>query len=183
MGLPRWLSGKESTCQCRMASICGSGWSPGGGHSNPLQYSCLGNLMDRGAHWAIVHGVTKSWTPLSNRACMHLLSICARAHTYTHTHSIISLNSQGNSVRQAALLYRCGGIKMITWPVNTGWNWNLCTLYPHLPLQHQPSNLKENYTTQREITTKYSERGSTGGCSWPPVTHGVKTSLQPIQRG
>ena len=40
------------------------GRSPGGGHGNPLQYSCLGNPMDRGAWWATVHGVTKSWTRL-----------------------------------------------------------------------------------------------------------------------
>ena len=36
--------------------------SPGGRHSNPLQYSCLENSMDRGAWWAAVHGVTKSRT-------------------------------------------------------------------------------------------------------------------------
>ena len=36
--------------------------SLGGGNGNPLQYSCLGNSMDRGAWWAIVHGVTKTWT-------------------------------------------------------------------------------------------------------------------------
>ena len=36
--------------------------SPGGGHGNPLQYSCLENPMDRGAWWATVHGVTKSQT-------------------------------------------------------------------------------------------------------------------------
>ena len=39
--------------------IPGSGRSPGGGHDNPLQYSCLENPMDRGAWWAIVHEVTK----------------------------------------------------------------------------------------------------------------------------
>ena len=39
-----------------------SGRSPGGGHGNPLQYSCLENPMDRGAWWAIVHGVTSSQT-------------------------------------------------------------------------------------------------------------------------
>ena len=39
--------------------IPGSGSSPGEGHGNPLQYSCLGNLMDRGAWRAIVHGVTE----------------------------------------------------------------------------------------------------------------------------
>ena len=39
-----------------------SGRSPGGGHSNPLQYSCLENPMDRGVWWATVHGVTESDT-------------------------------------------------------------------------------------------------------------------------
>ena len=46
-------------------SIPGLGKSPGGGHGNPLQYSCLGNSMDRGTWQAIVHGVTKSRTRLS----------------------------------------------------------------------------------------------------------------------
>ena len=39
--------------------ILGSGRSPGEGNGNPLQYSCLGNPMDRGAWQATVHGVTK----------------------------------------------------------------------------------------------------------------------------
>ena len=39
--------------------IPGSGRSPGGGQGNPLQYSCLENLMDRGAWQAMVHRVTK----------------------------------------------------------------------------------------------------------------------------
>ena len=43
-------------------SIPGSGRSPGVGNGNPLQYSCLDNSMDREAWWAIVYGVTKSWT-------------------------------------------------------------------------------------------------------------------------
>ena len=42
--------------------IPGSGRSHGGGNGNPLQYSCLENPMDRGARWATVYGVTKSWT-------------------------------------------------------------------------------------------------------------------------
>ena len=42
--------------------IPGLGRSPGGGHGNPLQYSCLGNPMDRGAWWATVYGVAKSQT-------------------------------------------------------------------------------------------------------------------------
>ena len=39
--------------------ISGSGRSPGGGHGNPLQYSCLENPMDRGAWKVAVHGVAK----------------------------------------------------------------------------------------------------------------------------
>ena len=69
-GLPRWRNGKESACQCRRRRrrglILGLRRSSGGGNGNPLQYSCLGNSMDRGAWWATVHGVTKSWTRLSN---------------------------------------------------------------------------------------------------------------------
>ena len=43
-------------------SISGSGRYPGGGDGSPLQYSCLGNPMERGAWQAIVHGVAKSPT-------------------------------------------------------------------------------------------------------------------------
>ena len=46
--------------------IPGSGRSPGEGHGNPFQYSCLENPMDRGAWWATVHGVAKSQTRLSD---------------------------------------------------------------------------------------------------------------------
>ena len=68
-GFPDGASGKEPTCQLRKGGdsrdtglIPGSGRSPGGGHGNPLQYSCLENPMDRGAWWATVHGVAKSRT-------------------------------------------------------------------------------------------------------------------------
>ena len=43
-----------------MGSTPGLGRSPGGGHGNPLQYSCLENLMNREAWWATVHRVTES---------------------------------------------------------------------------------------------------------------------------
>ena len=49
-----------------MGSIPALGRSAGGGNNNPLQYSCLGNPMDRAAWWATVHGITKSRTRLSN---------------------------------------------------------------------------------------------------------------------
>ena len=45
-----------------MGSIPGLGRSPGGGHGNPLQYSCLENPMDGGDWWATVYGVAKSRT-------------------------------------------------------------------------------------------------------------------------
>ena len=59
-------------------SIPGSGRSPGGGHRNPLQFSCLENPIDRGAWRAMVHGFTKSQTwlkPLSTHT------------THTHRHA------------------------------------------------------------------------------------------------
>ena len=58
-GLPWWLGGKESTCQCRRCRFhIWVGKSPW--RRNPLQYSCLENPMDRGGWWATVHGDTKS---------------------------------------------------------------------------------------------------------------------------
>ena len=59
-GLPGWLRGKDSACNAGdMDSIPGSGRSPGGGHGNPLQCSCLENPVDRGACWATVHGLAE----------------------------------------------------------------------------------------------------------------------------
>ena len=56
-GFPGGSDGKESACNAGdMGSIPGSGRSPGEGNSNPLQYSCLGNPMDRGAWPTTVHG-------------------------------------------------------------------------------------------------------------------------------
>ena len=67
-------SGKEPACQCRglkrQDSIPRSGRSPGEGHGNRLQYSCLENPMDRGAGVLQVHGVAKSQTRLK-RLSMH----------------------------------------------------------------------------------------------------------------
>ena len=56
-------TGKKKSYQVAIGQIVvaipGSGIFTGGGHSNPLQYSCLENPMDRAAWWAIVHMVTK----------------------------------------------------------------------------------------------------------------------------
>ena len=62
-GFPDGSDGKESAYNAgKPGSIPGSGRSPGEGNGYPFQYSCLENPMDRGAWWATVHGVTKSWT-------------------------------------------------------------------------------------------------------------------------
>ena len=66
-GVPGDSDGKESACNAGdVGSIPGSGRSPGEGNSNPLQYSCLENPMDRGDGQATVRGVANCQTQLSN---------------------------------------------------------------------------------------------------------------------
>ena len=70
LGFPGSSSGKEPACQYRRLKrrsadlTPGLGKSPGGGHGNPFQYSCLENPMDREAWQAIVQRVAKSQTGL-----------------------------------------------------------------------------------------------------------------------
>ena len=68
-GLPRWLSGRESVCNAGDMSLI-----PGLGNGDSLQFSCLGNPMDRGACRATVHGVAKIWTRLSTHTGMTLVT-------------------------------------------------------------------------------------------------------------
>ena len=76
-GHPQWLSSKESTCSAGATgdpgSIPGSGRSPGAGHSDPLQCSCLENPMDKGAWQAAAHGDSKSQTQLKQLS-IHMLN-------------------------------------------------------------------------------------------------------------
>ena len=59
-GFPAGSDSKESACNVGdLGSIPGSGKSSGDGNSKPFQYSCLENSMERGAWWAIVHGITE----------------------------------------------------------------------------------------------------------------------------
>ena len=72
MAFPGDPDSKESACNVGdLGLIPGSGRSPGGGHGNPLQYSCLENPMDRGAWQATVYGVAKSQT--TERLSTHTL--------------------------------------------------------------------------------------------------------------
>ena len=69
LGFPGGSVGQQAKCNAGDTgdadSVPGLGRSPGVGTGNPLQYSCLGNPMDRGAWWATVQGVTKTQTQLS----------------------------------------------------------------------------------------------------------------------
>ena len=66
--------GKESACNAGDSGLIpGSGRSPGEGNVNPLQYSCLGNPMDRGAWWAIVPGVIRIGHDLATKLIKQLI--------------------------------------------------------------------------------------------------------------
>ena len=65
--LSMFVTDKESACNAEDPGLIPrSGRSPGEGHGNSLQYSCLENSMDREAWWVTVHGIAKSWTRLSD---------------------------------------------------------------------------------------------------------------------
>ena len=67
LGFPGGSDDKESACNAGdLGLIPGLGRSPGGGHGNPLQRSCLESPVGRGAWQATVHDVAKSWTGLSD---------------------------------------------------------------------------------------------------------------------
>ena len=89
-----------------MASIPGSGRSPGGGIIP--QCCCLENPMDRGAWWATVHRVRKSWTQLKRLT----------AHTHTQNRQLVGTCGTGSSVQCSAMTYRAG-IKIKNNPATT----------------------------------------------------------------
>ena len=84
MGFPGGTSGKEPTANAGditdAGSTSGLGISPGGGHGNPLQYSCLENPMDRGVWWLTAHRVAMGQTQLKQLS----------AHTYRETRKVKS---------------------------------------------------------------------------------------------
>ena len=111
-------------------SVPGSGRSPGGGHSNPLQYSCLENPMDRGAWWATVHEVTESQTQMSDwaqaQACFsQLMKFHLSEYSFPHFSYILkSIWNYKNCIPN-------------TWPpincaVSPVW-WNVWNEFWHIP--------------------------------------------------
>ena len=85
------------------SSISGSGRSPGEGNGNPLQYSCLEDPTDRGAWWATVHGVTKSWTRLSHFTFTFIM--VQLSHPYMTTGKTIALTVQTFVTKGRSLLF------------------------------------------------------------------------------
>ena len=87
---PGGSEGKASACNVGdPGSIPGLGRSPGEGNGNPLQYSCLENSMDGEAWWAIVYGISKSRTRLSDFTSLHFnLILIFYSYTFTTLNSM-----------------------------------------------------------------------------------------------
>ena len=96
LGFPGGSEGKESACKAgEIASIPESRRSPGKGHGNPLQYSCLENLMDRGGWWARMEWETKhTWSMDSKVYCIAyktwMVCHCPLNLVYSPTFSVLS---------------------------------------------------------------------------------------------
>ena len=88
MGFPHGLVGKNSTCNAgELGSLPELGTSPGEGDGNPLQYSCLGNPMDRGFWQATVHAVARvgqSWGSPQVHNCSKQSPILSPANVLFH---------------------------------------------------------------------------------------------------
>ena len=121
-----------------VALIPGSGRFPGGGHGNPLQYSCLENPIDRGAWWATVHRAGKSWTQLKQHN-MHaqtsghgslspatllgfhwnLLTHYDISYSYSTTKRfLISLHSQHQWFTEQVVSLAFRAISSVIWTIN-----------------------------------------------------------------
>ena len=85
MGFPGGSDGKESGCNAGgPGSVPGSGRSPGEVNGYPLQYSCLGNPMDREAWWTIVNGATKR---VKSNSTINTICFCNEKNNSKANHS------------------------------------------------------------------------------------------------
>ena len=92
-------------------SIAGSGISPGGGHGNRLQYSCLQNCMDRGAWRTTVHRAAKSWTwlkQISMHAYALIYDVCFSLSDLLH--SVWLTLGPSKSLQMAQFVPFCGWV-------------------------------------------------------------------------
>ena len=96
VSFPGGTSGGEPACNADdirdTGSTPGSGGSPGGGHGDPLQCSCLEGPMERGAWWATVHGVAKSRSVVQHSAWWDVAFLFVQPHLipYARTHPLLN---------------------------------------------------------------------------------------------
>jgi len=83
-----------------VGSVPGLGSSPGVGNGNPFQYSCLENVLDRGASWSTVHGIAESQTTLSTHTRFVMPQFCGSTDD-THPHYLLrTVQNPGESKRK-----------------------------------------------------------------------------------
>ena len=153
LGLPWWLSGKESFCQCiRHRFNPWVGKIPWRNHGNPLQYSCLGNPMERRACHSRVRMFTKGWTWL-----------CDWTHMHAWKHLIIwSKQATLNSKPYKTLRTK-------TKPSIHLWGWNLNAKTQAVPA----SSLSDGERMQRRggLTCTDTEAPQPSEVNTPPFRH------------
>ena len=82
VGFPSGSVVKKSSCNEEDTGLIpGSGRFPGEGNGNPLQYSCLGNPIDKGDWQTAVHGLAKSWIRLRNQTTTTTSPPCVHSRT------------------------------------------------------------------------------------------------------
>ena len=126
---------KESTCNAADAwdvgSIPGLERSPGGGHGNSLQFSCLENLIDRGTQWATIHRVAKSRTSPKRLNTNTLLKILLQNVLWVEYN--IRMKESQNAMSREQLYSR--------------WDWACSGYYGHRP--NSISNCKQENSSPK----------------------------------
>ena len=126
LGISGCSESEEPVCNAGdLSSIPGSGRFPGEGNGHPLQYSCLGNPMDRGALWPTAHGAAKIRTQLNDWA-------------HTHTQGFNGLKIRGLSLvfQKVVLWHKC----LVSFPCTT-YVWKAAFATHCLCLELMPSIL------------------------------------------
>ena len=156
-------------------STPGSGGYPEREYGSPLQCSCLENPMDRGVWWAMVHGVTKSWTWLSikrahkTQSPRNIPALGFRSHF-----SVLPLSQPDSFSHRilglilALLVCGCVDLKFVTWNLLT---WNCKFLLAWLSSSLDKHFTKGQAYTSHRILRRGAKKNSYGGkepSSYPP---------------